>query len=174
LQAAFLFFMKRNILLLVAILALAFCSCSKKVTGIYKTESFYKINTPGTIPVDDNGNEIGRNRDTVREIYIVTKAAMVPEIVAVVINLQHYTPVVSRIDSNKIYVGERLPDNQRVDLNAGAGYSLWKVTVSEAMRDLVIIKEKSPPPFYLYIKYKGRNRIHKIKSSVELVPELHY
>jgi hypothetical protein len=148
-------------------------SCSQ-TTGIYKTASFYKINTPGTLPVDDNGNVITNKRDTVREIYIISKSVKAPEVVAVVINTQYYKPVVSKIDSNKIYVGERLPDNQRVEINAGADYSLWKITVAEAMRDLVIIKEKSPPAFYLYIKYKGRNRIHKIKSSVELVPELHY
>ncbi|TMI61540.1 MAG: hypothetical protein E6H07_18640 [Bacteroidetes bacterium] len=149
-------------------------SCSQTATGIYKTASYYKINTPGTIPVDDSGNEIGRNRDTIREIYIVTKSVKAPEIIAVVIDHHYYIPVISKIDSNKIYVGERLPDNQRVELNAGAGLSLWKITVGEAMRDLVIIKEKSPPSFYLYIKYKGKNRIHQIKNSVELVPELHY
>jgi hypothetical protein len=149
-------------------------SCSQTTTGIYKTASFYKINTPGTIPVDDNGNVITIKRDTLREIYIVTKSTKAPEIIAVVRNLQYYTPLVSKIDSNKIYVGEKLPDNQRVEFNAGPGYSLWKISVAEAMRDLVIIKEKSPPSFYLYIKYKGKNRIHKIKSSIELVPELHY
>jgi hypothetical protein len=72
-------------------------SCSQTTTGIYKTASFYKINTPGTIPVDDNGNEIGKNRDTLREIYIVTKSEKTPEIIAVVINFQYYTPVVSKI-----------------------------------------------------------------------------
>jgi hypothetical protein len=166
--------MKKNILLLVAVLTLAFFSCTKKATGIYKTASFYKINTPGTIPVDDNGKEIGISRDTVREIYILTKSVISPEIIAVVINFQYFTPVVSKIDSNKIYVGERLPDNQRVDLNAGAGYSFWKINVAAAMKDLVIIKKKYPPPFYLYIKYRGKNKIHEIESSVELVPELHY
>jgi len=63
-------------------------SCSQTATGIYKTASYYKINTPGTIPVDDSGNEIGRNRDTIREIYIVTKSVKAPEIIAVVID--HY------------------------------------------------------------------------------------
>ena len=169
------FFMFNKIQIVSAVFAiLVMCSCSRNSTGIHSIWSYYKINSPGIIPVDDNGNAITVMRDTLREIYIVTKSSIPPEVIAVVLNKQSYAPVVSKNDSNKIYVGERLLDNQPVEINARPGYSLWKISVAEAKRDLVIVKEKTHPRFYLYLKNKGRNRIKKITSSLELVPELHY
>jgi hypothetical protein len=166
----------KSLLYFIVLFACAFLfSCSRKSTGIYKTASFYKINTPGTIAVDEKGNEITPRRDTVREIYIVTKKMNPPTVIAVVLNHHYYTPVISKIDSNKIYVGERLPDNQRVELNADEKFSLWKITAGTAINDLMINTSTNPlPNFYLDVKYKGKNRIHEIKSSTELVPELHY
>ena len=149
-------------------------SCSEKNLAIYKTASFYKVNTPGTIAVDEKGNEITPRRDTTREIYFVTKKMKAPNIISVVINHHYYTPVITKIDSNKIYVGERLPDNQRVELNTPEEVFLWKVTVGQPIPDLIINNHPSPPQLYFEVKHKGKNKIHEIKSSIELVPELHY
>jgi hypothetical protein len=149
-------------------------SCSQKNTGIYKTASYYKINTPGTIAVDEKGNEITPGRNTTREIYFVTRKADTPKIISVVINHHYYSPVITKIDPNKIYVGERLPDNQRVELNTPEDVFFWKLTVGQPIPDLIINNHTSKPQLYLEVKYKGKTRIHEIKRSTELVPDLHY
>lgn len=166
--------MKHVEYLIVLFLGTVLFSCSQKHTGIYKTASYYKVNTPGTIAVDEKGNEITPRRDTAREIYFVTRKAEAPKIISVVINHRYYSPVITKIDSNKIYVGERLPDNQRVELNTPEDVFFWKVTVGHPIPDLNINNQPSQPQFYLEVKYKGKTRKHEIKNSIELVPELHY
>lgn len=165
---------KSGILYLLVASIVLLVSCRVHRTGIHNYWSFYKINTPGTIAVDEQGNELTPRRDTAREIYIVTKATNLPSVTSVVLNKHYYTPVISRVDSGKLYVGESLPDNKRVELNTGEKFSLWKISFGQPISDIVINNHQSPAQLYLEVKHKGKKRMLEIKSSTELVPELHY
>lgn len=151
-----------------------FTSCGTGRYGINKSWSFYKVNTPGTIAVDDNGNELTPRRDTTSEIFLKTKHDRLPEILAVFMISKYYNPVITKIDSAKIYIGESLPGNQRVELSAGTGYTFWKITAGEAMSDIVVIKQKPETPFYLFVRHNEKKKVYGVKNISELVSPLHY
>jgi hypothetical protein len=165
---------KKRLIFPVIVLVILLTSCAAGRTGIKQAWSFYKINTPGTIAVDDNGNELLPGTDTVREIYMRVKKEKMPVVMAVVINRHCYTPILSAIDSAKVYVGERLPDNHRVELAAKSGNSIWKITVGKHMPGFITNNFRFQPFFYLHVRHKGKNRMQVITTHIELVPELHY
>lgn len=175
-QAAFLFKMKRNIFLLAVVLAIAFCSCSRKATGIYKTWSFYEINSPGTIPVDDNGNQIGKTHDTVRIFYIETKNNFDGSLERAEINGWYYSGFLRKEDSVKLTVGNSLPDDKPVIISARRNNKLWMLEIwnrqperSESFKDYIEL--------YIAEHENGlavKRVILKLKVHTELVPELHY
>ena len=95
--------------------AILFFSCSQTSTGIYKTWSFYTSNTPGNIPVDDNGNVIGKMHDTTYIIYFETKKED-PKLLGASFKGNFYKLNFYKEELKVVEVGNRLPDNKIVTI----------------------------------------------------------
>ena len=104
--------------------AILFLSCSQTSTGIYKTWSFYKSNTPGTIPVGVDGRVIGKIHDTSYVIYFETKKNDEPKLLGASFKGNFYKLNFSKEESSVVEVGNRLPDNKIVTLKAGSNRQL--------------------------------------------------
>ncbi len=164
-----------KILAIIVVIAsvLFFVSCSQSSTGIYKTYSFYKINTPGTIPVDENGNEIGKVHDTTYVIYFETRKAAQPKLVGASFNGNFYKMNLFEEKENTIAIGNSLPDNKPVVLKTGSNRKLWKAELGMILKTATEpIKDKSI--LSIEVEHEGRKAIRVIKKHTELVPELHY
>ena len=152
---------------------LLFASCSQSRAGIYKTYSFYKINMPGNIPVDDNGKPLTRIHDTTRIIYFESKKGVKPQVTAVIVNGNYYKPVLSEITSNTEEAGSLLETNKPVIIKARTNTQLWKVEPRNKIEALSNSKLKADL-IYLVVENKGKRLKRAIESSKELVPDLHY
>ena len=165
----------KNILQIIIFSSLSiFCvSCSQTSTGIYKTYSFYKINTPGTIPVDDNGNAIGKIHDTTFVIYFETKKDEQPKLLGASFNGNFYKLNLFQQSSTRIEVGNRLPDNKPVVIKTGSNRQLWKTEIG-AIINANTGQTKNKTLLAILVEYEGRKASRFIKKHTELVPELHY
>jgi hypothetical protein len=165
----------KNVLLFIVLIYMVsgFTSCSQMRTGIYKTWSFYKINTPGTIPVDDNGNVIGRIHDTSFVVYFETKKGEKPQIPGASVNGNHYKTIVTREETNEATPGNRLPDNKPVIIKAGSNRQLWKAELTDRVK-INTVSAKNKSVLSLDVEYEGIKAARYIKKHTELVPELHY
>ena len=161
------------VLIVVFAFVMFFVSCSQSSTGIYKTYSFYKINTPGTIPVDENGNEIGKIHDTTYVIYFETRKDAQPKLVGASFNGNFYKMNLIEEKGNIVEIGNSLKDNKPVILKTGSNRKLWKSELGVILKTTTEpIKDKSI--LSIEVEYKGRKAIRVIKKHTELVPELHY
>ena len=153
--------------------AILFLSCSQTRTGIYKTWSFYKSNTPGTIPVGVDGRVIGKIHDTTYVIYFETKKDEEPKLLGASFKGNFYRLSFYKEEKETIDVGNRLPDNKIVTLKAGSNRQLWKAELSEIItQNTEQIKTKSL--LAIIVEYEGRRASRLIKKHTELIPELHY
>ena len=156
-----------------SIAGLLLVSCSQTATGVYKTYSFYKINTPGTIPVDENGRPIGKIHDTVRVVYFETTKGVKPQLTGFIVNANYYKPVLTRIDNNSEEAGTLLQTNKPIIVKGKVYRQLWKVEAGDRIEGQSNSKIKKDL-IYLVVEYEGRNAMRIIKKHKELVPELHY
>lgn len=150
-----------------------FASCSSSRTGIFKTYSFYKINTPGTIPVDDNGKPIGRTHDTAHIIYFETAKGEIPKVTELIVNKNYYKPILTEIKNNSEEAGILLQTNKSIIIKSKDTRQLWKVERGNKIAEKPISDLKDEL-IYLSVIYEGRNAMRIIKKHHELVPELHY
>jgi hypothetical protein len=160
-------------LLFIAAMLILFTSCSQSRTGIYKTYSFYKINTPGNIPVDDKGKPIGKIHDTTRVIYFESGKEISPLLRAVLVNGSYYKPLITKITGNAEEAGTLIETNKPVIVKGKANTQLWKVEPGIKIDTLSTSKLKDDR-VYLVVEFKGRNTMQVIKEHRELVPELRY
>ena len=161
------------VLIVVFVSAIFLVSCSQSSTGIYKTYSFYKINTPGTIPVDENGKEIGKVHDTTYVIYFETRKDVQPKLLGASFNGNFYKMNLFEEKGNIVEIGNSLKDNKPVILKTGSNRKLWKSELGVILKTTTEpIKDKSI--LSIEVEYKGRKAIRVIKKHTELVPELHY
>ena len=167
--------MKHNSLrFIISLLILVFISaCAQTTTGIYKTYSFYKINTPGTIPVDDNGNVIGKIHDTTYTIYFETKKDEEPKLLGASFKGNFYRLSFSKEEQNVVEVGNRLPDNKIVAIKAGSNRQLWKAELGGIITPNTE-QTKTKSLLAIIVEYEGRKASRLIKKHTELVPELNY
>jgi|GEM_PF-2090370 hypothetical protein len=163
----------RASLLFIAAMLILFTSCSQSRTGIYKTHSFYKINTPGNIPVDNNGKQIGKIHDTTRIIYFESEKETEPLLKAVIVNGIYYKPVITKIAGNSETAGTLVETNKPVIVNGKPGTQLWKVELGTRIDPLSSSKLKNDE-VYLVVEFKDTNAMRIIKKHKELVPELQY
>ena len=147
-------------------------SCAQTTTGIYKTYSFYKINTPGTIPVDDNGNVIGRIHDTTYVIYFETRKDEEPKLLGASFNGNLYKLNLYK-EGPEVEVGNRLPDNKIVAVKAGNNRQLWKAELDGIITPNTE-QTKTKSLLAIIVEYEGRKASRLIKKHTELVPELNY
>ena len=160
-------------LICLILLAMLFLSCSQTSTGIYKTWSFYKSNTPGTIPVDDNGNVIGKMHDTTYAIYFETRKDESPKLQGASFKGNFYKLNFSKEESGVVEVGNRLPDNKIVTVKAGSNRQLWKAELGEVITSNTE-QTKIKSLLAIIVEHEGRKASRLIKKHTELVPELHY
>jgi hypothetical protein len=153
--------------------AILFLSCSQTSTGIYKTWSFYKSNTPGNIPVDDNGNVIGKKHDTTYVIYFETKKNEEPKLLGASFKGNFYKLNFYKEESSVVEVGNRLPDNKIVTLKAGSSRQLWKAELGNIITSNTE-QTKIKSLLAIVVEHEGRKASRLIKKHTELVPELHY
>jgi hypothetical protein len=155
------------------ITGLLLASCSQTATGIYKTYSFYKVNTPGNIPVDENGRPIGKIHDTVHVVYFETAKKTKPHLTGFIIRGNYYKPILTRIDNNSEEAGTLLQTNKPIIVKGKVNNQLWKVEAGEKI-DRPSDSKFKDDLIYLVVIYEGRNTLRIIKKHKELVPELHY
>jgi len=153
--------------------AMLFLSCSQTSTGIYKTWSFYKSNTPGTIPVGVDGRVIGKIHDTTYVIYFETKKNEEPKLLGASFKGNFYKLNLNKEVSNSVEVGNRLPDNKVVIVKAGNSRQLWKVELGTIITSNTE-QTKVKPLLSFIVEHEGRKASRLIKKHTELVSELHY
>ena len=163
----------RSSQLFIAAILLVFTSCSQSRTGIYKTYSFYKINTPGNIPVDNNRKPIGKIHDTTHVVYFELRKETEAPLKAIVINGSYYKPVLTKIAGNSEKAGILVETNKPVIVNGKATTQLWKVEPGIKIDPLSNSKLKDDG-IYLVVEFKGRSTMYVVKKHRELVPELRY
>ena len=153
--------------------AILFLSCSQTSTGIYKTWSFYKSNTPGTIPVGDDGRVIGKIHDTTYVIYFETKKNEEPKLLGASFKGNFYKLNLYKEEQEVVEVGNRLPDNKIVTLKAGNGRQLWKSELGAIITSNTE-QTKVKSLLAIIVEHEGRKASRFIKKHTELVPELNY
>jgi len=63
-------------LIIIPFLCFALTACSQQKAVIKKANAFYYVRTPGTVQIDDRGNELPQLRDTVFDVYLESSIPM--------------------------------------------------------------------------------------------------
>lgn len=119
----------RMLLLLICLSAL-FTACAQTKTGIQTTYAYFRVSTPGNIPVDEQGNPLKRD-DTVRVIYIESSGTAKPEIQSVQYPGKLYTASVFAEEKFPITVKKK--DDQSLAIQPSVKTNkIWRVELTPA------------------------------------------
>ena len=138
-----------------------FTACAQKSTGIQKTYAYFRVSTPGNIPVDEHGNALERD-DTVRVIYMECSGAAMPVIDYVQYPGKLYTASVFKEEQVPVTVG-------RFTIRPAKANTLWRVELTPS-------DEKKPPRTSKIImkgKRNGRTFSQVIVRETQLASPLH-
>lgn len=158
--------------LLPGLILFSFPACAQTKNGLVKTNSFYFIRMPGTIPVDDSGQEIPVQRDTAFFVYVETSAPGFQWEKAWKDGRSYSVSAVQVADS-EVQVGISKNGDRRIVLSPSKNNNLWLLEMTEDPQ-----VNASPQPIkkgevLLQVKRKGKSFYFKTGPSVELSSPLY-
>lgn len=142
-------------------------ACAQTKNGIVKTNSYYMIRTPGTIPVDDNGQEIPVQRDTTFSVYAETVSRdFVWE--RAWRNGREFTISAAPVQGGEVEVGVTLSGDRKVVLKPGRENTLWRLELTALAETTVPSKPLKRGEVLLQGKRKDQPFFYKTGPSIEL------
>jgi hypothetical protein len=126
-------------LLLVAL----FSSCSAQSYHIQKASAFLTVSVPGTVMVDDKGNQVPPKLITERSVFIETNYKGKPKIDSVLYNGILFTSSVADKETTSLHIGIRKDNEQPVKLTKKKGNHIWQIYLqSPADHDITYAVKK--------------------------------
>lgn len=139
--------------------------CAQQKPVAEKAYAYFRIQNPGNIPVDEQGNP-EHKRDTVYQVYLETRS-QAPDIASVTIQGLLYDAVA--VELEEVEVGKRPADNEAVLLRARPGYTLWQLDLSAPVG-----AAKSQANTIAIRTSDKKVRLLGLPQPVELLPEERY
>lgn len=121
--------MKRIILLSVFCLALLNSEAQSKCS-IYKANAYFTVSMPGTVMVDEQGNQVRPAPTVQRFIYLECIGTKRPVIQAITYNNIPFTPAMPEsFPGSSILAGKRNEDEKEIMLKPRKGNRIWKIEI---------------------------------------------
>jgi hypothetical protein len=149
--------MKKLLLLMTVMFSLSVCGQTVK-----KAYAFYRVQSPGNIPVDDDGKPIG-GADTVRFIYIECSGNVQPVITRADYRGRMYAISTLPVENLPVMVGKAKGSERQITIKPAKGNSLWLVELSP---------EDRRSPYRSKITLQGKRFTVTVSQEVELEPEI--
>ena len=108
---------------------------SQHLCSVKHAYSFYTVNMPGMIPIDDKGNPLPVAPSVERTIYLECSGIRMPVIDSILFDNVLMKTNVSRVSGTTIIFGKRVENGQDFGITCRKGYTLWKVAVYPANPD---------------------------------------
>lgn len=150
---------------------LFFASPAQPPGKIHRAYAFFKVITPGNIPVDDNGRPIQSLPNIERFIYIECSGAAMPVVTNVLYDGISFAPLVTSVDEMRLHVGKKPGNNRDVELSALKNNRFWKIGLQAS-------GISSPPPGvkHILIKTRSGSKPHTFtlyKETELMAPEMY-
>lgn len=150
---------------------IAVSSCAQQRKAVVKAYAFYMVPTPGTIPVDENGQPLEYKIDTVFSVFVETRNADMQWLRAWKKNAS-FALSSSRIKSGSIVVGASRPENKEIRLRAKEGHTLWQLHLSAEQKTVSAPQSLKGQDLLLQGKWKNGTVYHTIRSWTALASPL--
>lgn len=139
--------------------------CAQQKAAAQKSYLFYRINLPGNIPVDEQGNP-EQKADTVYQAYLVTKKPA-PSVAYAIISGKRYE--VLAVEVEEVLVGKTATGNKNVLLTAQRGYTILQLELQA-----VALKANSTGNKLAVYNRTKKIQLLPMPRAVALQPEEHY
>ena len=149
--------MKKLLLLMMVMGCLSACGQTVK-----KAYAFYRVQTTGTLQVDDDGKPIG-GVDTVRFIYLECSGNVQPVITRADYRGRMYGVATSPVATLPVIVGKAKGSERQITLQPAKGNSIWLVELSP---------EDRRSPYRSRITLQGKRFTVTVSKEVELEAEI--
>ncbi len=142
-------------------------SCAQMNKSIIKASAYYTIPTPGTIPVDDGGNEVVIKRNKVYNIFLEVNSNSIEWTKAWVAD-QLFNVIPLTVKGSSVEIGKKKSDDKKVVMGAAKGNSLVQLELSP--NDSYVKPPQAVKPGELLVagKFKGKLFYYKISNVIEL------
>ena len=100
---------------------------SQSTCPIKRAFAFYTVNMPGTVRVDDKGNEVRPDPMIERVIYLECSGTAMPVLDSVLYKDRYIKGSLERIREQSVTAGIKANGNMPFRLTARKGYNLWKL-----------------------------------------------
>lgn len=149
---------KRIFILLMAVATVVNAGAQTKTAGI-KAKGFFVVPMPGTIPVDQNGNPMKLNRDTVFYVY-AESAGRSLQWERAWHGDRSFTLIPNPVKEGKADVGEAKSNGRKIQIIPAKGATLTQLELADDE------KRTKPPqrikPNYALLKYRWNKKAYYV------------
>ncbi|MBL0056825.1 MAG: hypothetical protein IPP31_11725 [Chitinophagaceae bacterium] len=124
--------MKRSFLLILVSVFIHGDLFSQSGCGIKKAHAFYTVHMPGTIRVDEQGNQVRPDPLIERVIYLESVGNKMPVSLTVSYDNKTLKASLERVMENEVIAGKTVLNQTEYRIKATKGYSLWKLQLETA------------------------------------------
>lgn len=155
------------ICLLCSFVFMALQACAQVKITVVNSSAFYMIPSPGTIAVDEKGNELPPPRDSVFYLYVETKGS----------NIQwerawkdgrSFSVLPVAVNQQRVQVGTDAMKNRNIQLSPASGNTLWQIELSDDLQRNKPPKTVTPHEILLKGIEAGRPVYVTIKSLTQI------
>lgn len=144
-----------------------FQACAQVKNTVVKSNAFFMIPMPGTVPVDEQGNEVRPQRDTVYFIYVETKEKDIKWERAWK-NGRSFSVIPSALREAKTVITSGLGGNQKIRISPADGNTVWQIELSDDQQKAAAPQPLKAGEILLIGKEKGKAFYVTINTVTEI------